>query len=433
MNVSQSDFPGLDDFDEFISKLPPNSVVRLEPGLYRTWGIYQGPNGLAGIQLPPGLRLLGSGAGATVIQLIDVASEAKGWFHILEATGEGTVVQDLTVDCNGANLSKPQVITGAIQLKGHRSIIRNVEIKGIGHWDPNCAEAFFVSIIEEGDKDLRDVLVDGLRFNGPVLGDTSKPRQFTMLLVTNNHGKPVLNARIVACSMVRTDNEENIYGQAITTAEAVGAAVDHNYVENFGTGYYQDNYSCHGVIIRDNVFRNVRAGIHLDNSCSPDQVFESIHVSGNRIDIQRTMLDSQWYWGGILFLTDATGKTPTNVTQFVTIRDNLVRFFDGQPQGNATNTGIMVAQYYGDHKTLADYATIENNIIDMTTPNAIQCDVDHYRICGNTDFQRNLLPAWDNHRKVLFSNDSRADSSDVEAAVKASAKKMVDAMSAAIE
>lgn len=131
-----------DRLDPLLRSLPANYVIHFGPGLYRTFGYHPGEADPSKIwQLKPGWKLLGSGIGISVLQLVDNQFEDRGVSVVgseYNANADYAAISGFTFDCNVDGQSNgKKVINQAVGVFG--SHIKLIDCKAIG-WGTLCAD-----------------------------------------------------------------------------------------------------------------------------------------------------------------------------------------------------------------------------------------------------------------------------------------------------
>jgi hypothetical protein len=138
-------------FDALLRSIPAYTTIHLGSGTFLTTGSAS-YNGTQGYIVKPGWKIMGAGKDLTTVKAIYYPAAAGPiGHHVFEGDcnvdGNGTVISDLTVDCNWQNLGAATgTKTAAINLFGNNCRISRVRaINAYGNW-ASLAECFCISI-----------------------------------------------------------------------------------------------------------------------------------------------------------------------------------------------------------------------------------------------------------------------------------------------
>lgn len=400
------------------------TTIHLLPGTYETYGWYY-----FWILSPPsywynlinsnscsistGMHIIGSGESNCIVKLIGpVNSGAEFVWVFYAAEGNNMSVENLTIDCNAANLTTTTCWTGSMALKGNNSYIKNVTILNLAQrisaypHGSGVNEAFFASIGAEVNIPLVNVYVDGIKFEGEILCNPANSKQYTFILVTNSYGFGVYNSVIRNCYFKRLNWTNKLYGNAFDIAESHNCIIENNYTESADVGSHADSLQCFGLVLRGNRFINATSGFYFSNSAIANQAWRDIVIENNLVELRKDILPNGQYGSGIVFFVDtANAFGLTDSTYRVILRHNEIKMFGDDADIAEQNIGIYVAAVLGPNpvKNL-DYFQIYGNVI--TIPNIdrrIRCDVIHKEIWGNKD---NLGTIVKNYDPIIGDYDS---------------------------
>jgi hypothetical protein len=274
-------------FDNVMStKVGPNTRVHLGPGIFQTRGYSDEVSG--GWQIQAGMKIIGSGMDVTTLQLVDAqtSSTAARLFAIGHALTTGSPAQpnlvdaaeicDLTVDSNLPAQSGTQVACGAVRLMGNH--VKVSRVKAINWGTKTSSKPCFVIAV----------------ITGVVIGDQTAGFTVAEVCDTGIEGcivvEPDTSANVGPATALHaggkeeslpTDRQE-AYGEGpyirncfvdcgdpsatpvhrgLSMGWCRGGTVEGNQVQNtrYG-GPCQDKASTRDVVVRGNVFRNVRRG-----------------------------------------------------------------------------------------------------------------------------------------------------------------------------
>lgn len=199
-----------DKFDRLMRSFGPNTTIHLSDDTFQTKGSLQGTIPLADQwRVKSGWKILGSGVGRTILQLVGAEEDNTAYAIILNNVASGgfaddVEVSDLTLDCNLS--SQPgAVIAGGLFLSGSRIKVSNIRVINWGSKDLVGAEPFAFAIAAGNSfyGDTEDVLVEKVRIEEPssIAGNVG-----TMMLFTGGEILFWTSASITRSGSVATVN-----------------------------------------------------------------------------------------------------------------------------------------------------------------------------------------------------------------------------------
>jgi hypothetical protein len=292
---------GVSKFDEVMRNVGADTVVNLAPGLYQTWGddgVFDAPQwGLSnpgrgrGFFLKPGVKLIGSGIGKTVIRLIGLdVYPGSNTSRAVVASGEITkgpnancrdnTVQDLTVDTNAPKIissltanSPLYYATGisisGVQVWGNNGWVKNVEVLNTCAWKIGSVEGWGISFGSSG------VVASNLKVENSIVREFVGNYSGGFFGVAGNdsyafHGS-VKNCSVVGATWFA-------YG----TAGRADALFQYDTAVGVGTGFYWDTGSIDQLSLVNNTLI-----VDAENETDSDEnVIRFNAVNGHPLPVQ---------------------------------------------------------------------------------------------------------------------------------------------------
>jgi len=363
-------------FDYMMShNVQANQTVRLGPGTFPTTG--NSADGVyAGWAPVNGVRILGSGMGVTMLQLVDIPDNATRYavgINFGATSLSGFELSDLTIDCNLPSDAAYETTAGAIRVRGSNVYLRRIKVINYG-----TAGGGPFSVITAAGESSENCVIEECMADIPASahGDGGIATIFAFEGTSNGHRFCSVR-NCAARGLTQIDPPPVVTAisvKGISPGIGLGTVIEGNQIANCASGI-ESTALAKDIVIWNNYLRNVSKGIYFQNNSSTtavgrviaiDNVIELATVSGSLSDPVGIRL--------------TTSQTSTRFTQ-VTIRKNLVR--DVQVPLEPTNpmTGIDLA-YCGE-------AIVENNIIsDTETDDGVR-----FGNCPAIKFFNNETPA----------------------------------------
>jgi len=344
------------------SKTPPNTTIHLGPGTFRTSASDQGHKW----KVKSGWVIEGAGMYDTTVQM---GGSVAGIHNDLEAfksdsnsSTDNVIIQDLTVDCNWAELSttadtgaggEKNVCIGAIYLAGSNNLIQRVRhIHTYGSF-ANQREEFGIFLTAPSNMDATGNRITYCRAELP---EGNYGSAFNIAgEVSYSPIRYVLDSKVDHCTVVGVNN--GLPGLPTGFTNGLGGAA---FVKNFETSnnlvtdcqgvFYSDTGTLEDIrILNNTVVRGwIGIGIVADG---PNESWtkRNIQIQGNNINVQ-----------------NRNGGAPSDAIRILgapttacTIDSNTITF-------DVTGSG-----YPGFHTILAevvDNLTVSNNIVGAPAP-----------------------------------------------------------------
>ena len=297
---------------------PMNNVtvmfLHIGPGTYLTHGDNGGRNLIQSWSPTAGGRIKGAGKSATILKMVGGNTNALA--HVLGNYGgpglgvyDNTELSDLTVDANmheGGNTNGYWVRTG-VTLTGNNMQLRRLRVKGFGSRIPGIEPGGMTgynagagNVYNFHIEDCEVIAPQKLnRFNPLMFGyeggghDTNgNPYYLINVVVRNNYANGLMYDQDIPINPYTNPfYERGTHG--ICLGGCKNSLVEDNFVEHTLAGYYNDSFDLNDVLVRNNHFRDVIAGMDFGTGAA-----ESVNYVGNLVE-----LDPHYY------TTPASGET----------------------------------------------------------------------------------------------------------------------------
>lgn len=273
-----------------IGNLPPEKVgvVHLGPGIFETYG-FNSRTG-AGWQPRQGTRIIGSAIDATVLKLVGAteSSVATHYFIVGHAISNVASQRDyfeishMTLDCDLANQTGTQVACGGIRLAGHHVKVHRIKVKNWGTKTTSMPCRAISVIAGEprspvtADDEFKNCGIEACMVVEPVAppanGILTALHVGSKLLTELSSEPGTENERFGKGPYIRNCFVDggSLGGAALTTdirgismSWCQGGVVEGNQIHNVQWGGpYIEKSSIRSLIIRNNIYKNVRKGPH---------------------------------------------------------------------------------------------------------------------------------------------------------------------------
>ena len=322
------------------------------PGPFQTYATHQWA-------VRPGWVLSGDGMYSTTLQMVgSVAGIHYGINCISSApniSSDYVTIQDLTVDCNWAELSQTadtgaggekNIATNAVILFGSNNIIQRVRaINNYGSW-ANHREMFAISISAPRTGNGTNDVIQNCRVEQPY-GNMGNP----FAVAGNQSASPtslITNSKVVGCTGIgeNTGRTNSFTGGGVNYGYVQNCTIDSNTFTDSYSVAYSDQGSADGVQITNNTLYRGWLGVGICSNVFPKQ---NILVKGNYLSIQNRVP------GGGSYGIATTALPTTNLT----IDSNTITF-DGSGVGGDQSF------FFGIDVSLLNTATISNNTIGVS-------------------------------------------------------------------
>jgi hypothetical protein len=299
-------------------------------------------NGTQGYIVKPGWKIMGAGKDLTTVKAIYYPAAAGPiGHHVFEGDcnvdGNGTVISDLTVDCNWQNLGAATgTKTAAINLFGNNCRISRVRaINAYGNW-ASLAECFCISISP----------VHSMNATGAVIEDCDVSN------FQGDYGYAIclpsydpLKGGKMSGSVVNN----RVTGWIGTAAYAPGGyncVFEGNYASGCRFGLYFDTNAIENIQIKNNQFMDCHAfGIYFMPTLGTPSL-KNVTIEGNTIEI------ADYYTSSVAL---SIGPAAPGMATGVTISGNT---FLKKTTGTGYNNQLAITVAY------CNGLLIENNIVD---------------------------------------------------------------------
>jgi hypothetical protein len=334
-----------------------NLGVHLGPGTFRTNANHQW-------SVRPGWVLSGAGMDSTTIQMVGNVAGIHYTVNCVSSnpgiSSDNITIQDLTVDCDWAQLSQTadtgaggekNIATTAIVLWGNNNIIQRVRaINCYGSW-ANLKESFGISLNASVSSDGTNNVIQFCRSELPQ-GNYGCPFALNGWLNSTPYHF-ITNSKVVSSTAVGVNNGNVSAGftsGGVNMGHVKNCVVDGNSFTDCYGAAYNDTGSLDGVQITNNTVIRGWQGVGLRTSLGPTLPKQNILISGNNISLQNRVP------GGGVYGIVLDNQVATNVT----IDRNTITF-DGS--GGGGNQSF----FQGTYLYLLNTATISNNVIDTSS------------------------------------------------------------------
>lgn len=341
--------------------------LHIGPGIYQTHGDNGGWNTVLSWGPTPGGRIRGAGKDATTLLLVggvynpmadvigNYGSSGMGFYNNLE-------ISDLTADANMHENGDTTSISrrNGIFLAGNNLQLRRLRVQGFGSRIPGVEPAG-MSGANSGALNIYNLHIEDCeviapqsknRYNPLMIGYESggndasgNPYYWRNVVIRNNYINGLMydgaNPINIATNIM---SERGSHG--IGLGGCLNGIIEDNLVEHVVNGYYNEIYHLHDLVIRDNHFRNVIAGITF-----PTGAEQWIRIENNLVELDpRYFPASDYGWRrGFSVGEDLNAPIVSAV-----IVSNIIQFTDNQ------SPTTSLASYFGS-AVLTGVADIENN------------------------------------------------------------------------
>jgi hypothetical protein len=260
--------------------------VRLLPGIFPTTGYTTG-----GWAAPSGVRIVGSGIGATTIQLTGVSSctrYAVGTDFANVSLDGGFELSDLTIDCALASAGASSSV-GAIRVRGKHVFLHRIKVINYG---TNSSGATITVITAAGDDSENCVIEECVIDPHPAV-HVGKAIWYSFETSTSFHRFCAIRNCAGRGGLI-TDNFEpppdvstkDYVG--ISPGVGLGTILEGNQFANVYYGIYASAQAAKDVVISNNYLRNVYRGVYWDQGSGATPVGRVIAFD-NIAEISRTV------------------------------------------------------------------------------------------------------------------------------------------------
>jgi hypothetical protein len=327
------------------------------PGPFRTYVNHQWA-------VRPGWVLSGDGMYSTTLQMVGSVAGIHHGLNCISSnpniSSDYITIQDLTVDCNWAQLSQTadtgaggekNIATTAIVLWGSNNLIQRVRaINCYGSW-ANLKESFGISLNAPVSSDGTNNVIQSCRSELPQGNMQDAFALAGWLNSTPYH--LISNSKVLSSTAVGVNNGNVSAGftsGGVNFAHVQNCIIDSNtFIDCYGAAYLDYFYSVDGIQITNNTVIRGWLGVGLVGNILPKQ---NILISGNSFNIQNRVPGGGTY--GIV----VNNQVATNVT----IDRNTITF-DTSGSGLPSNSFFQ-----GIGVSLLNTATISNNTIANNVP-----------------------------------------------------------------
>jgi len=280
-----------DKFDALMSKLqavPSPAIHLVGRGPFRTYATHTW-------FVRSGWVVSGDGMYSTTLQMAGSVAGIHGVYCISSdpnISSNYVTIQDLTVDCNWAELSQTadtgaggekNIETNAVVLFGSNNIIQRVRsINTYGTW-ANSHESFAISIRAPKFSNGTNNVIQFCRVELPN-GNMGNPFAMT----GNQSATPpriITNSKVVSCTGVgqNTGLTNSFTGGGVNYGYVQNCTIDNNTFTDCYSVAYSDQGSADGVQITNNTLYRGWLGVGICSNVFPK---ENIVISGNYLQIQ---------------------------------------------------------------------------------------------------------------------------------------------------
>jgi hypothetical protein len=269
-------------FDDIMAnKLPADApvTVHLGPGTFDTSGYCDGVTG--GWSPRPAMKIVGSGIDVTTLRLVGAADpqppDYRHYFVIGHPLASGGSLMDsfevgeLTIDCNLSDLTGSRFACGAVRLMGNHARVRRVKVVNWGTKTSARPCHVVAMIVADPAWTAAEITNSGIDERIAVLPGNGTATPITVFhvgakadpaaaLEGAGWGGFIRNCFVDGASLALTADV-----RALSMNWCRGGVVERNQVHNVQWGGpCLEKANGRELIIRDNVFRNVRKGPFLN-------------------------------------------------------------------------------------------------------------------------------------------------------------------------
>ena len=292
--------------NEYETNPPPmNNItvmfLHIGPGTYLTHGD-NGGHGLVQSWSPTaGGRIKGAGKNATILKMVGGNTNAVA--HVIGNYGgpglgvyNNTDLSDLTVDANmheGGNTNGYWLRTG-VTLAGNNTQLRRLRVQGFGSRIPGL-EPGGMTGFNAGAGNLYNFHIEDCEVVAPQSRNSYKP----LMIGYQGDGRDSQSNAYYMINVVIRNNYVNgrMYDQTtllnpytslfterashgITLGGCKDSIIEDNLVVHTLSGYYNDSYDIHDVVVRNNHFRDVIGGLNFGTGAS-----DRLDFIGNLVEL----------------------------------------------------------------------------------------------------------------------------------------------------
>jgi hypothetical protein len=332
------------------SLLGPNTTVHLGPGEFPTAGYHEGmPVGISW-QMRPGLRIVGSGIDVTRLKLINGTADNDQVYVIGHdlTTGSPSVpnaldfaeISEMTIDCYLTGLLDNFSATGAVRLMGSHSRVARVKAINWGRRSGGPSPGYVIAMLTgDAPSGVAGVVNCGIESCIVVNRDAASFAGMVALHVGGREGASGAQSTLGTGAYIRncfvdgggTGTPVDI--RALSMALCRGGVVEGNQVLNVTSGGpYQTATGAYDITVRNNNYRNVGSGPSWVMSANG---VSKLVIMGNSIELAT---GSNGLWA-VNIDDNGAGSPPFGT---VIVRDNLIRYLDGDMSAGNTGKAIQV-------------------------------------------------------------------------------------------
>jgi hypothetical protein len=331
-------------------------VNLMGPGPFRTYANHRWA-------VRPGWVLSGDGMYSTTLQMVGSVAGIHYTVNCISSdsnvSSDYITIQDLTVDCNWAELSRTadngaggekNIATSGIVLFGSNNLVQRVRaINCYGSW-ANLKESFGISLTAPVSSDGTNNVIQFCRAELPQ-GNMQDAFALTGW-VNSTPYHLITDSKVLSSTCVGVNNgtvDAGFTSAGVNLGNVKNCVVDGNsFTDCYGTAY-NDTGSLDGVQITNNTVIRGWEGVGLRTSLGPTLPKQNILIRGNNINIQNRVPGGGSY--GIVL--------DQQVTTNLTIDHNTITF-DGSGVGGDQSF------FFGMYLYLLNTATISNNTIGLS-------------------------------------------------------------------
>ena len=282
---------------------PMNNItvmfLHIGPGTYLTHGD-NGGHGLVQSWSPTaGGRIKGAGKNATILRMVGGNTNAVA--HVLGNFGgpglgvyDNMEISDLTVDANmheGGNTTSPWLRTG-VTLVGNNAQLRRLRVKGFGSRIPGLEPGGMTgynagagNVYNFHIEDCEVVAPQKLNKYYPLMfgyegggkDAAGNPYYMINVVIRNNYVNGLMYDQDIPINAYTTSfYERGTHG--ICLGGCKHSIVEDNFAEHVLSGYYNDSFDLNDVLVRNNHFRDVIAGMNFGTGAADQLTFEGNFV-----------------------------------------------------------------------------------------------------------------------------------------------------------
>ncbi len=262
-------------FDAVMNGLAAYTRINLGPGTFQTNGYADGVSG--GWQPKPGVKIVGSGADVTILQLAGSSMSAHYYAigHSLGTGGHPNLmdffeVSDLTIDCHLAAFSGTSAACGAVRAMGNHAKIRRVKVVNWGTKSTSRPCFVLAAITADPPSGANGVEDCGIEECLAVSPDTNNVGPVTIFhaggmeaAATNVVGFGVGPCIRNCFADAGASNLSSPEIRGLSMGWCKAGIVEGNQAHNLTYGTFQQATSAQDIVVRNNWFKNVNKGAFL--------------------------------------------------------------------------------------------------------------------------------------------------------------------------